>query len=87
MSETLIRDNPMAGAMLERLFDNGVEVVVLERSAATGILAGYGPFDVELDRDPRILSNPLERSIMGLDPLEEPEPPIRKIAKWPELEP
>ena len=59
MRENIIRDTPAAGAMLERLFDQGVEVIVLE--AGGGMLAGYGPTEVELEPDPRMLTSILER--------------------------
>lgn len=53
MRENIIRDTPAAGAMLERLFDTGVEVIVLEPGG--GMLAGYGPVEVELEPDPRLI--------------------------------
>lgn len=55
MRENVIRDTPVAGQMLERLFDQGVEVVVLERGG--GMLGGYGPVDVDVTPDPRAVTS------------------------------
>lgn len=70
ITDSLLDDEPMLGATIARLVkERAVDLVVFEHGLKGGMLAGYGPIDVELRPDPRLLSNPLERSVMGLEPL------------------
>lgn len=67
ITEAMLDDEPMLGAMIARLVkERDVELIVFERVGG-GMLGGYGPIEVEVRPDPRMLSNPLERSTMRLD--------------------
>lgn len=57
--ENIVEDRPMLGEVVARLFlERDVEVLVFERGG--GMLAGYGPVDVEVKPDPRLLT-PIRR--------------------------
>lgn len=49
----IVEDRAMLGEAVARLFlEQGVEVLVFE--SLGGMVAGYGPFEVELEPDPRL---------------------------------
>lgn len=65
----ILEDEPMLGAVIAKEIRDGTVVLVFDRGLGTGAIAGYGPFEVELRPDIRFLENPVERSIMELEPI------------------